>query len=137
MAGLRLEIITPDKVAFSEEVHSVILPSADGEMGALANHVPMVTMLNPGELQVQQINGESLNLAVGEGFVEVTGHHVSVLTDMALESVDINESVAEEAIKRAEEALKSEPADSDEAKLLMASIQRNVAQLKVKRRKRG
>ncbi|MEM9444031.1 MAG: ATP synthase F1 subunit epsilon [Verrucomicrobiota bacterium] len=133
MAELKLEIITPEKVAYSDTVQSVVLPGTEGEMGALANHVPMVTMLSPGDLQVSK-DGKIVDLAVGEGFVEVTAHHVTVLTDMALEASEIDEDQAQKAIERAQEALKNEPADSDEAKMLMATVQRSMAQLNVKKR---
>ncbi|MEM6822435.1 MAG: ATP synthase F1 subunit epsilon [Verrucomicrobiota bacterium] len=133
--ALQLDIITPEKKAYSESVDSVVLPGVEGEMGALTGHEPLMTMIQPGDLQVIQ-GGETQHLAVGEGFVEVTGSKVTVLTDMALQESEIDESHVEEALKRAQEALEEKEEGSEEAALIMASIQKSLAQLNVKRRRR-
>src|SRR6476620_3657143 len=96
MAGtLRLEIVTPEKIAYAEDVEMVTLPGSEGELGVYPNHVPLLTTLNPGELRVLKAGKETF-LAIGEGFVEVTGTSVSVLTDMALDVTAIDESAAED-----------------------------------------
>ena len=64
----------------------VVLPGSEGELGVYPQHVPLLTTLKPGELRVFK-GGTQTSLAVGEGFVEITGDSVSVLTDMALESI--------------------------------------------------
>src|SRR3954447_14904629 len=98
MAGtLRLEIVTPEKTAYSQDVDMVTLPGSEGELGVYPNHVPLLTTLKPGELRVLQ-NGSESYLAVGEGFVEIRGDGVSVLTDMALEAEKIDLSAAEAAV---------------------------------------
>src|SRR3982751_4756444 len=108
MAGtLRLEIVTPEKIAYSENVEMVTLPGSEGELGVYPNHVPLLTTLNPGELRVLKGGKESF-LAIGEGFVEVTASSVSVLTDMALDITAIVESAAEEAAARARAAMKDD-----------------------------
>src|SRR3954462_10581798 len=100
MAGtLKLEIVTPEKTAYSEDVEMVTLPGSEGELGVYPNHVPLLTTLNPGELRVLK-EGKELFLAIGEGFVEVTGSRVSVLPDMALDITAIDESAAEEPVSR-------------------------------------
>lgn len=136
MAGIHLEIITPERKAFSEDVDSVFIPGIEGELGALPNHIPLMTMMEPGELQVKRGSTEE-SLAVGEGFVEISGSEVIILTDMALTDTEIDESAVEEALKRAEKALEETDSDSnpEEAAALMASIRRSVAQLKLKRRR--
>jgi F-type H+-transporting ATPase subunit epsilon len=97
MAGtLRLEIVTPEARAYSDDVELVVLPAVEGEMGVYPNHIPLITQLKPGELVVTQ-NGKQTALAVGEGFVEVTGTKVSVLVDMALKESEIDESAADQA----------------------------------------
>jgi F-type H+-transporting ATPase subunit epsilon len=101
---IKLEIVTPEENAFSEEVDQVVLPGIEGEFGVLPGHETLMTQILPGELVVTQ-NNKVHYLAVGEGFVEVRPDRVSVLTDMALRADDINEMEAEEARKRAEEAL--------------------------------
>ena len=113
----------------------VTLPGVEGELGVYPNHVPLLTTLNPGELRVLK-GGKETFLAIGEGFVEITGSSVSVLTDMALEATVIDESAAEEAVARAQKAMK-EDLGSEEVASVQASLQKALAQLHVKRRRRG
>ena len=132
-ARLKLEIVTPEKTAYSEDVEMVTLPGSEGELGVYPNHVPLLTTLNPGELRVLKDGRESF-LAVGEGFVEITGDAVSVLTDMALEPAAIDEHAAEAAVARAQRAMK-EDHGSEEIAAIQASLQKALAQLHVKRRR--
>jgi F-type H+-transporting ATPase subunit epsilon len=136
MAGtLKLEIVTPETTAYSEDVEMVTLPGSEGELGVYPNHVPLLTTLNPGELRVLKGGKESF-LAIGEGFVEITGSTVSVLTDMALEPAVIDESAAEAAVARAQAAMK-EDLGKEEVAAVQASLQKALAQLHVKRRRRS
>jgi F-type H+-transporting ATPase subunit epsilon len=132
-ATLKLEIVTPEKTAYSEDVEMVTLPGSEGELGVYPNHVPLLTTLNPGELRVLKDGRESF-LAVGEGFVEITGDAVSVLTDMALEPAAIDEHAAEAAVARAQKAMK-ENVGSEGIAAIQASLQKALAQLHVKRRR--
>ena len=134
-ATLRLEIVTPETRAYSADVEMVVLPAVEGEMGVYPMHSPLITEIKPGELVVTT-GGKQISLAVGEGFVEITGDKVSVLTDMALEESAIDESAAEAAIKRAEARLKEQHITDEETSMVQASIARSLAQLHVKRRKR-
>jgi F-type H+-transporting ATPase subunit epsilon len=135
MATLRLEIVTPEKTAYSEDVEMVTLPGSEGELGVYPNHVPLLTTLNPGELRVLKGGMESF-LAIGEGFVEVTASSVSVLTDMALDVTAIDESAAEDAVARARAAMKDD-LGAEEVAAVQASLQKALAQLHVKRRRRS
>jgi F-type H+-transporting ATPase subunit epsilon len=130
---LRLEIVTPQTTAFSEEVDMVTLPGTEGELGIYPNHVPLLTLLKPGELRILR-EGRERYLAVGEGFVEIRGDGVSVLTDMALEPAGIDVSAAEEAVARAQAAMK-EDHGAEEVAMISASLQKALAQLHVKRRR--
>src|SRR3954464_444516 len=132
-ATLRLEIVTPEKTAYSEDVEMVTLPGSEGELGVYPNHVPLLTTLNLGELRVLK-GGQQIFLAIGEGFVEVTASTVSVLTDMALEPSVIDESAAEAAVARAQAAMK-EDLGKEECAAVTASLQKALAQLHVKRRR--
>ena len=134
-ATLKLEIVTPEATAYSEDVEMVTLPGVEGELGVYPNHVPLLTTLNPGELRVLK-DGKETYLAIGEGFVEVTGSSVSVLTDMALDLAGIDEHAAEAAVERARKAMK-ENLGSEEVATVEASLQKALAQLHVKRRRRG
>jgi F-type H+-transporting ATPase subunit epsilon len=134
-ATLRLEIVTPETTAYSEDVEMVTLPGAEGELGIYPNHVPLLTTMNPGELRVLK-GGKETFLAIGEGFVEITGTSVSVLTDMALEPAAIDEHAAEAAVARAKAAMK-EDLGSEGSAAVQASLQKALAQLHVKRRRRS
>jgi F-type H+-transporting ATPase subunit epsilon len=136
MATLHLEIVTPESRAYSDDVDLVVLPGIEGELGILPMHVPLMTQITPGELIVTK-GHETLHLAVGEGFVEVTQEHVNVLTDMALEEKQIDEAAAEAAVKRAEEALAHREHGGEEAAAVQAALAKSLAQLRVKRRRHG
>ena len=131
---LRLEIVTPEAKTYSDDVDSVIIPGIDGELGVLPLHAPLMTLLEPGELRVLK-SGQELRLAVGEGFVEITPEKVAVLTDMAVKESDIDESAAEEAIRRAEQAMSGEKLSNEEYAANNAALLRSLALIKVKRRR--
>jgi F-type H+-transporting ATPase subunit epsilon len=132
-ATLRLEIVTPEAQTFSDDVDMVTLPGAEGEMGVYPNHVPLMTQLAPGEVVVKK-NGQDSFLAVGEGFVEITGDHVAILTDMAIKSDNIDEAKAEEARRRAEARL-AEHLNDEDAAIVSAALANALAQINVKRRR--
>ncbi len=133
--SLQLEIVTPEKKVFSDSVENVYLPGTDGELGILEAHASLVSGLKPGELRYQKA-GQTVSLALGSGFAEVTGQKVVVLTDSALGSDEIDEAKAEAAIQRAEEALKNvdHSVDAEEVAHLQAVIAKSLAQLNLKRR---
>jgi len=134
MATLKLEIVTPEAKIFSQDVEIVYVPGVEGELGILPKHIPLMTMIKPGELRVIS-EGKDTFLAVGEGFVEVTASSVTVLTDMAVEARDIDTGVAEAAVKRAQEALKESHMGAEEVASVEAALQKSLAQLHVKRRR--
>ena len=134
MATLKLEIVTPEAKIYSEDVDMVTLPGVEGEMGIYPNHVPLMTQLVAGEVAVRK-GGQNYFLAVGDGFVEVTGTHVSILTDMAIGADHIDEAKAEEARKRAEARL-AEKLTGEETAAVQAALAHSLAQLHVKRRQR-
>ncbi len=139
---LKLEIVTPEGRTFpatgadgkpeSNDVEMVTLPGAEGEMGIYPMHVPLMTQIVAGEVIVRK-DGQDIHLAVGDGFVEITGDHVAVMTDMAIKAENIDEAKAEEARRRAEARL-AEKLDDEEVSATKAALHRSVAQLKVKRR---
>jgi F-type H+-transporting ATPase subunit epsilon len=133
MATLKLEIVTPEEKIYSEDVDMVTLPGSEGEFGVFPKHVPLLTALKPGELRVRK-NGRETSLAVGEGFIEVKADGVSVLTDMALEAEKIDIAAAEAAVERAKAAMKEDHGAAEVA-AIQASLQKALAQLRVKRRR--
>jgi len=133
MATLKLEIVTPEEKIYSEDVSMVTLPGTEGELGVYPNHVPVLTAIKPGELRIVK-DGRETALAVGEGFIEIRGDGVSVLTDMALQSEKIDLEAAEKAVERAQAAMK-EDLTAEECAAIQASLQKALAQLHVKRRR--
>ena len=131
---LKLEIVTPEAKTYSEDVDMVTLPGVEGEMGIYPNHVPLMTQIVSGEL-IARKSGQEYLLAVGEGFAEITGNRVAILTDMAIRAENIDEAKAEEARQRAEARL-GEKLDDEESALVSAALAHSLAQLKVKRRQR-
>lgn len=132
--ALKLEIVTPDAVIFSEQVEMVTLPGVEGQMGVLPQHVRLITQMVPGELTVHK-EGQDKFLAVGEGLVEVANDHVSIVTNMAVAVESIDEAAAEEARQRAAARLK-EKLSAEEVASVNAALARSLAQLQVKRRHR-
>jgi F-type H+-transporting ATPase subunit epsilon len=130
---LKLEIVTPDAQVYSEDVEMVTLPGSEGEMGIYPQHVPLLTQIVPGELIVRKA-GKDFFLAIGEGFVEITGERVAIMTDMAIRAENIDEAKAEEARRRAEARL-AEHIDDEETAMVNAALSHSLAQIKVKRRK--
>jgi len=136
MAFLNLEIVTPEKRSYSGSARMVVVPGAEGDLGILPDHMPLMTQILPGEVQVTTESGEELFLAVGEGFVEVCPDRVSVLTDMAIEEAEIDEKAAEEAVARAEREIKDQALAGEELATVQGALLKSLAQLKVKRRSR-
>ena len=131
---LNLQIVTPEGIAFSDNVEMVGLRSVEGQIGIMPNHIRLMTQMMPGEMMLRK-NGQVKFLAVGEGLVEVTRDRVAILTDMAVAAETIDEAKAEEARRRAEARLQ-EKISAEELASVNASLARSLAQLHVKRRHR-
>ena len=131
---LKLEIVTPDAIVFSEDVQMVTMPAVDGQIGVFPHHVPLLTQIVPGEIIVRKDGRESF-VAIGEGLVLVTGDRVAIVTDMAVPAERIDEAKAEEARQRAAARLRDKISD-EEVATVNASLARSLAQLQVKRRRR-
>jgi F-type H+-transporting ATPase subunit epsilon len=132
MAGtIKLEIVTPEAKIFSDDVEMVTLTGTEGEMGILPQHMPLMTQLVAGEI-VARKGSQNIFLAVGDGFVQVTGDRVAVLTDMAIRSENIDEAAAEQARQKAEARLAQKISDEDSAQV-QAALAHATTQLKIKR----
>jgi len=117
--SLKLQIVTPDATVYSEEVDHVVVPTANGKIDILANHVPIIDKLLAGDLKVER-DGVTEYLAVGSGFIEVYSNKVSLLTDEALNIKDQDDSKIEEAVNRAQDAL----TEGKKSNLDLAAIQK-------------
>jgi len=135
VARIRFEIVTAERVIYSDDVDVVIAPGIEGQLGILPNHAPLLTMLQPGELVVRK-EGEETAIFVSGGFLEVMQNRVTVLADTAERAEEIDIERAEEAKRRAEEMLKLRPPDIDIA-LADVALRRALIRIKVaERRKR-
>ncbi len=132
---MTLEIITPEGIVYSGDVELVTLPALGGQLGIMPHHVRLMTRLVPGEMLVRK-NGQDEFMAVGVGLVEITGSRVSIATDMAIPAANIDEAKAEEARQRAAARLREKISDEEVASV-NAALARSLAQLRVKRRRRG
>jgi F-type H+-transporting ATPase subunit epsilon len=131
---LRLEIVTPQAIVFSEDVDMVTLPAIEGEIGVYPQHLRLITQVVPGQI-IASKDGQDRFLAVGEGLVEVTADKVAIVTDMAIPAERIDEAKVEEARQRAEARLREKISDEEVASV-NASLVRALAQLQIKRRRR-
>jgi F-type H+-transporting ATPase subunit epsilon len=131
---LKLEIVTPQAIAFSEDVSLVTLPAIDGELTIYPQHTWVITQVVPGAVIVTR-DGSERALAVGEGLVEITADRVSIVTDMAIPAEQIDEAKIAAAQARAEARLREAISD-EEVATVNASLARSLAQLHVKRRRR-
>jgi F-type H+-transporting ATPase subunit epsilon len=129
---LKLEIVTAEGSAYSEDVEMVTLPGVNGQFGVYPQHVHLMTQMEPGEIIVRK-DGHDTSFATGSGLIEVTATGVAILTDLAVQAVKIDEAKAEEARRRAEARLKEKLSDEEVASI-NASLARSLAQLRVKRR---
>ena len=135
MATMRLDIITAEKLVYSDEVSSVVAPGSAGQLGILPNHAPLLTSLKPGELKVLK-EGEESNIAVSGGFLEVLQNVVTILADTAERAEDIDFERAEAAMKRAQDKVNSSDSDMDLEKAIQA-LKRSQARVYVSKRKRA
>ena len=131
---MQLQIVTAERVVYSEEVSAVVAPGSAGELGVLPGHAPLLTTIRPGEIRVTQ-DGEESYMAITGGFMEVIGDKVTILADAAEHANEIDLERAETALARAEERVASAASDQDLERAL-ASMRRSAARLGVARRRR-
>ena len=108
----KLDIVTPERIVFSEDVTSVVLPAERGYYGVLAGHAPFLGTLRPGEVTIRRDQGES-HFAIGGGFVEVTPQRAILLSESAEAVAAIDVKRAEEALERAKQRLVAAAKDVD------------------------
>lgn len=133
---LHLQIITPEKVIFDDDVDQVSLPTTTGQITVLPNHTNLVTSIEPGELIYKKHQKETL-MAAGYGFAQVGRDNVKVLVDLAAPEEELEEKAIELARQQAEEAMKQKHTMSEEEyATAAANLQKALAQLKIKRRHR-
>lgn len=134
--SIQLVVVTPERQILKETVSEVTLPGADGYLGVLPGHAPLITELGIGELTYRTTGGQAGLLAVIRGFAEVLPDHVSVLAETAEFAEDIDLSRAQEALKRAQERIAKggENIDWDRATM---SLQRALVRIQVVSKHQG
>ena len=134
--SLTLEIVTPEAKVFSAPIDTVVIPTVDGEIGILPGHIPLLTQVADGQLQITR-DGKTEALIIGRGFAQVQGDVVSVLAEHALEEAKIDEAAIEIAMQRAQEALKSGATDLDPAEVerLESVVRFSVAALTIRKKR--
>jgi len=133
---LILEIVTPDARVYSDTIDTVVIPTAEGEVGILPGHIPLLAQVEHGELRVTK-GAETQLLAVSGGFVEVLGDRVQVLAEHAITEEKIDEKAVEEALRRAEKELEdAKHLDPQQYERLQGLVRYSGVQLAVKRRRR-
>ncbi len=131
---IRLEIVTPEKLAYSDEVDAVILPGSEGELGILPHHAPLISLLGAGELRIRK-GGTEESFAIVGGFVQVRPDKVVVMAETADLAAEIDLERAQEARREAERALEAglvEPADLAQAR---AALQAALLRIRVAERR--
>jgi len=134
MAAFKLEIVTAERMVFSEEVNAMVAWGIEGQLGILPHHAPLMTMLQPGDLLIRKDNEEQY-LALSGGFLEVRPDKVIILADTCERVEEIDMARAEAAKCRAEEILKARPPGEDMA-AAEAALRRSLIRLKVAERRR-
>jgi F-type H+-transporting ATPase subunit epsilon len=129
MAGqIMLEVVTPERKVFSEEVSGIVVPATEGSLGVLSNHAPLITGLQIGVIKFTQ-EGKNRKMAISGGFMEVKDNKVIVLADTAELGSEIDVLRAKEAKERAEKRLTDKTASIDYGRVHLA-LYRAMARLK-------
>jgi F-type H+-transporting ATPase subunit epsilon len=131
---IKVDVVTAERVVYSEDVDIVVAPGVAGELGILPHHAPLMTMLEPGELRLKQ-GFEEILIAISGGFLEVQPDKVIVLAESAERDIEIDMARAEEAMRRAKERLarRVPGVDVDAAE---AALRRSIARVKVGEKRR-
>jgi len=132
---ITFEIITPDRQVLSEQISQVTVPTKSGQITILPGHIPLVAALASGEIRAKK-NGDEILLAVSGGFLEVLKNKVVVLADTAERPEEIDEERAEKAIEKAKKLMSQKKFDQKRFVTFQAKIEKELARLKVARRRR-
>ncbi|MFH0951917.1 MAG: ATP synthase F1 subunit epsilon [Patescibacteria group bacterium] len=135
MPNLKLTITTPERIIFDDTIDQISLPTTTGEITVLPHHIPLISLLQPGEARIIK-GAEEIVMAVSGGFIEVQPQHVTVLADTAERGEEIDEDRAETARKKAEQLLLEKKADSVDYAALQVKLEKEMARLRVVRRHR-
>ena len=131
---LNLEIVTPERIAYTNEIDMVSVPSVLGTMGILPKHTPLFAALTEGEVKIKK-GSEEIYLAIGGGFVEITKSKVMILVTRAVHFRELNEAEILKAKQQALEALKTKPTGK-ELSVAQSLLRQSLVDLKILRRRK-
>jgi F-type H+-transporting ATPase subunit epsilon len=129
-----LEIVTPERLAYSDSVDAVVLPGSEGELGVLPHHAPLVSMLGVGELRIRK-SGVEESFAIAGGFLQVRPDKVVVMAETADLASEIDLEKAQEARREAEKALEGAPTDAVDLAAARAQLQGALLRIRVAERR--
>ena len=130
MSDIRLDVVTAERMVYSDSVDMVVAPGFEGQLGILPHHTPLMTSLLPGELRIKK-GSEEVSLVISGGFLEVRPDKVVVLADTAERADEIDVERAEAARRRAQERLSQERELGIDGARAEASLRRSLARLRV------
>ena len=131
---IQLEIVTPERLAYSDSVDAVVLPGIEGELGVLPHHAPLVTMLGVGELRVRK-GGVEESFAIVGGFLQVRPDKVVVMAETADLASEIDLETAQEARREAEKVLEGASNDAADLAAARAQLQHSLLRIRVAERR--
>jgi F-type H+-transporting ATPase subunit epsilon len=127
----RVEILTPEGEVFNDEVEMVSTKTTVGSIGLLANHQPLLAMLDPTELRLYKSESDVIRYAQGEGFLQISGEHALVLVDEVFEVDNLNSSDLQDRLRRAEEECEKAEEGTEELRAAERDKRRYEAFLKI------
>jgi F-type H+-transporting ATPase subunit epsilon len=131
---IRLEIVTPERLVYEDDVDAVTLPGSEGELGVLPHHAPLVTMLGVGELRIRKAGAED-HFAIIGGFLQVRPDRVVVMAETADMASEIDLEKAQEARREAERALESGFHEGADLAAARAALQQALLRIRVAERR--
>jgi len=132
--SIQLEIVTPERLAYSDTVDSVVLPGTEGELGVLPHHAPLVSMLGVGELRIRK-GGQEESFAIVGGFLQVRPDKVVVMAETADMASEIDLEKAQEARREAERAIESGYQEGADLAAARAQLQQALLRIRVAERR--
>ena len=132
---LNLTITTPEKIVYQETVEEIVLPTLQGEIGILPNHIPLVSILSAGEIRIKK-QSETTLMAVSAGFIEVKNNNITILADTAEKAEEIDEQRAQAGRERALKLMQERGTDDVGLASAQAALAKELARLKVARKHR-
>src|SRR5262245_60100551 len=127
----QVEVLTPEGEVFNDEVEMVSTKTAVGSIGLLANHQPLLAMLDPTELRLYKSESDVVRYAQGEGFLQISGTHALVLVDEVFEVDALDRADLQDRLKRAEQERESAEDDTEEKRAAERDVRRYEAFLKL------